>query len=163
MLAPTWRGRGSKFFPPNSMAEAHWSSGGPRLAKSLTKAASGASPSPVLTANSDFKIKDFPRHSEGRSTATSEFGSHSAVPQMLPRTDIASVSSPISNDVRRRAVQLPAQLEDFDVALDEFDRIFRRIPPPAWAHHEWAAVQSSEARASNQFAPRPPSPTANRL
>jgi hypothetical protein len=26
--------------------------------------------------------------------------------------------------------------EDFDTALDEFDHIFRRIPPPAWAHHE---------------------------
>jgi hypothetical protein len=81
----------------------------------------------VLTANSDFKIKDFARHSERRSTATSEFGSHSAVPQMLPRTD-----------------------EDFDVALDEFDRIFRRIPPPPWAHHEWA-VESSDPRASNSL------------
>src|SRR5258705_6755118 len=52
--------------------------------------------------------------------------------------------------------------EAFDAALDELDRIFRRIPPQRGLITTWA-VESFEPRASNQFAPRPPSPTANRL
>jgi hypothetical protein len=56
------------------------------------------------------------------------------------------------------ASMLPRTDEDFDAALDEFDRIFRRIPPQRGLITTWA-VESSEPRASNQFAPRPSSLT----
>jgi hypothetical protein len=43
---------------------------------------------------------------------------------------------------------LPRTDEDFDAALDEFDRIFRRIPPQRGLITTWA-VDSSEPRDSS--------------